>query len=207
MMNDLGKLITPYAMRIANLFGRGTINLVDSSKKTQTVQINLFAGEVKDDVEHFEPYGYTSHPKVGAEHLTGFLGGNRSHGVVIVVADRRYRLKGLAEGEVAIYDDQGQKVHLTRAGIVIDGAGKPINIQNTPHLTATTAKMTITGDLEVLGKADVTGNISSLATIAAAINVTASSGALSMTNMKTIYNGHTHSDPQGGSVSATTSTM
>ena len=31
-----------------------------------------------------------------------FTGGNRSHGALVVVGDRRYRLKGLKEGEVAL---------------------------------------------------------------------------------------------------------
>ncbi|WP_431477838.1 phage baseplate assembly protein domain-containing protein [Massilia eburnea] len=59
--------------------------------------------------------GFTSVPKPGAEGVVVFVGGNRDHGLVIAVEDRRFRLKGLASGEVAIYDDQGQKVHLTRA--------------------------------------------------------------------------------------------
>jgi phage gp45-like len=43
-----------------------------------------------------------------------------SHPIVLVVGDRRYRLKNLQDGEVAIYDDLGQKVHLTRDGIRVD---------------------------------------------------------------------------------------
>ncbi|MFV2291099.1 baseplate assembly protein, partial [Escherichia coli] len=58
--------------------------------------------------------------------------GDRSHGVVVVVADRRYRLKGLRRGEVALYDDQGQSVVLTRSGLVVNGGGTPIIFQNAP---------------------------------------------------------------------------
>jgi phage gp45-like len=36
----------------------------------------------------------------------------RSHGVLIVVGDRRYRLERIASGDVVIHDNQGQKVHL-----------------------------------------------------------------------------------------------
>ena len=125
----------------------------------QTLQIKLLADEAKDDIEHVEPYGLTACPHPGAEHVTLFFGGDRSHGVVIVVADRRYRLQGLAAGEVALYDDLGQKVHLTRGGIVIDGAGLPMTIQNTPHLTADTAQFTLTGDLAVQGKIDAVGDV------------------------------------------------
>ena len=41
---------------------------------------------------------------------------------MVGVEDRRYRLRGLAGGEVAIYDDQGQKVHIKRNGIVAEAA-------------------------------------------------------------------------------------
>ena len=46
-------------------------------------------------------------------------------GLVVGVEDRRYRLVGLAGGEVAIYDDLGQKVRLKRNGI---HAHSPLNI-------------------------------------------------------------------------------
>lgn len=105
--------------RIGNMISRGVVGVVDSARKMQTLQLRLLAGERKDGVEHFEPYGFTSSPKPGAEHVTVFLDGDRSHGITIVVADRRYRLQGLEAGEVALHDDQGQKVHLTRNGIEI----------------------------------------------------------------------------------------
>lgn len=124
------RLMAPLVRRLQNLLVRGTVALSNASRKMQTLQLNLLADEVADDVEHFEPYGFTSRPKPGAEHLTVFIDGDRSHGITIVVADRRFRLLGLAEGEVALHDDQGQKLHLTRNGIVIDGAGKAIKFQN-----------------------------------------------------------------------------
>lgn len=66
------------------------------------------AGEIRDDLEHVEPYGYTSEPHVDAETFSLFFDGDRSHGVVFCVADRRYRMKPLKAEEVAIYDDLGQ---------------------------------------------------------------------------------------------------
>lgn len=103
------------------MLARGVVRVVYSGKKMQTLQLNLLAGDPKDDIEHFEPYGFTSFPRDGAEAIAAFFDGDRSHGVTLVVADRRYRLKSLAAGEVAIFDDQGQKVHLTRDGIIVSG--------------------------------------------------------------------------------------
>ena len=100
---------------------RGTVSVANGSKPMRELQINMLAGEVRDEVEHVEPYGFTSEPLSDGlpEAFALFFDGDRSHGIVFCVADRRYRLKPLKPGEVAIYDDLGQKVHLTRAGIEV----------------------------------------------------------------------------------------
>jgi phage baseplate assembly protein V len=120
--------------RFENLLSRGVVTLADSTKKLQALQVRLLASEVKDDVEHVEPYGFTAAPHPGAEAVALFVEGDRSHGLIISVADRRYRVRGLAAGEVAIYDDQGASVTLTRAGIVIDGGGRDVTLVNAPRL-------------------------------------------------------------------------
>lgn len=125
-MNErlISRMLAPYARRIGNLLARGVVSVVNASAKMQVLQVKLLAGEVKDGVEHFEPYGFTAHPRPGAEAAAFFFDGDRSHGIVVCVADRRYRLTGLQQGEVALHDDQGQKLHLTRDGIVILTAKK-----------------------------------------------------------------------------------
>lgn len=188
----IARMLAPLERALANMVIRGMVSGVDDSAQVQTLQISGRSASSKAFIEHMQAYGLSVHPKRGAEHVSLFMQGSTSHGVTIMVADRRYRLKGLAEGEVALYDDQGQKVHLTRTGIVIDGAGKDITIQNTPHVTMTTDKLTVAGDLEVVG------NITAFSTSATPI---------SMSAMKTTYNGHTHTDPQGGSVGTPSATM
>lgn len=181
-MSDFGKLMAPLRRSLGNMIARGVVTAVNSATKMQTLQIRLMADESKSDVEHFEPYGYTSNPKPGAEEVALFPDGDRSHGFVIVVADRRYRLQGLLSGEMAIHDDQGQKVHLTRTGIVIDGANKPLVIQNVPTATVKastkvrmeTPLLEVTGDIK--DKCDSTGK--------------------TMASMRSTYNGHSHNETQ-----------
>lgn len=163
---------------------RAVLNLIDDATKIQGVQISLLDGEVLNNVARMQQYGFTSVPLAGAEGVYLALGGSRDGGLLICAEDRRFRLKGMESGEVALYDDIGHKVHMTRNGIVIDGAGKPLLITNTP-------KARIESDL------DVTGDIKDRC----------DSNGRTMGDMRTIYNGHTHSDPQGGSVSAPTEQM
>lgn len=101
-----------------NFLARGVVALVDAGRKLQGLQMRLTADEVKDGMEHFEPYGFTSNPLPGAEALAAFLGGDRSHGVVVCVADRRFRLQALKSGEVALYTDQGDRLHFKRGRVI-----------------------------------------------------------------------------------------
>lgn len=66
------------------------------------------------------------------------VGGLRSHGIVIAVEDRRYRMTGLQSGEVALYDDLGQQVYLTREGILIKSPGT-ISLQGQGVVTVQSA--------------------------------------------------------------------
>lgn len=170
--------------RLSTLISRGTVALVNAAAKLQSLQLRLLAGEVKTGMEHFESYGITAKPHPGAEAIAAFLGGDRSHGVVLAVADRRYRVQGLADGEVCVYDDLGHRVHLSRAGIVIHGAGHPVVITDT-------AKLRVEADIEA------TGQIKDLC----------DGAGLTMAGMRGTYNGHTHPGDSGGTTGSPNQAM
>lgn len=120
-VGDFGRLAAPLKRCIQMMLSRAIVTAVEAGGM-QVVQVNLLAGETKDGVEHFEPYGFTSHPHPGAEAAVGFLGGDRSHGIALVVADRRYRIASLQPGEVAIFTDEdqdgGHRVVMRRGRVV-----------------------------------------------------------------------------------------
>jgi len=177
-MSDLGKMLAPFARRLGNMLARGSVAAANGAGKMRTLQIRMMADETKDDVEHFEPYGFTSEVMPGSEPIAAFFDGDRSHGVVLVVADRRYRLTGMTSGEVALYDDQGQKVYLTRTGIVINGANLPLVIQDVPTATIK-AGTKVRFETPLL---EVTGQIKDMS----------DSTGKTMSAMRSTYNGHTH---------------
>lgn len=197
MIAAMQRLMAPLHRRVMLMVSRAVLNVVTDGLAIQGLQVTALDGEVRDEVERFQQYGYTSVPFPGAEGVMVAVAGNHDHGIVIAVEDRRYRLTGLAGGEVALYDDQGQKVHLTRAGIVISGAGLPVTVTNTPHILLDAALVETTHDLKVGGNIVAQGNITDS-------NATTPK---SMAGMRAIYNSHTHSDPQGGTVSTPTGTM
>lgn len=194
-MTDFARLVAPYARRLSNMVARGTVSLVNAASKMQSLQLRLLAGESKDDVEHFEPYGLTSHPQPGAECVALFLDGDRSHGVVVCVADRRYRVKGLESGEVILHDDQGQSVYLMRSGIKLtDKAGSTVVMQGDGSGSMTfDAGLTINANSKIVGTLEVTRNITCDASITAAQDVGDQGGAKTMAGMRSVFDAHTHS--------------
>lgn len=139
----LQRTLGPIWRRLRLLVSRGVLTLVDDALQMQSVQVTLL-GEQPAWAERFQNYGFSGHPHGGAEAIVAAVGGARAHLVALAVDDRRYRINSLKPGEVTLYDDLGQRVHLTRDGIVIDGAGLPLAFVNCPTVS-------MDGDLEVAG--------------------------------------------------------
>lgn len=168
-----GATIEALGRRFQMMVGRAILSAVKDDSGIQQVQVELLADEVQDEVEHFQPYGLTAHPLAGAEGVALSVGGLRSHAIVVAVGDRRYRLTGLAAGEVALHDDQGQKVHLTRDGIVISSA-QGISMSTDGDMTFDADRMTMTAGAITLASDDV--KIGNGASLGAARKTDAASG-------------------------------
>ena len=168
MMQQLNKAMQPVRDRIKMMVARGVLKAISDSGGVQTIQAGLLADELKDGIERFQNYGFTSHPHAGAEAAIMFMGGNRDHGICVAVDDKRYRIKGLQGGEVAIYDDLGTKIVLKRG--------------NEVEITASTKVKIITPRLEVTG--DIIDNCET--------------NTHTVKNMRDTYNLHTHDGVQSG---------
>lgn len=134
--------------RIAMMVGRAVIAAVTDTTRAQSLQITLLDGETADDVERFQQYGLSAHPHPGAEAIAVSVGGLRSHAVVIAVEDRRYRVVGLAEGEVALYDDLGQIVVLKRDRITVSTPAK-VEVVAGAEIDLTAPKVVVTASAEL----------------------------------------------------------
>ena len=120
----LAQMVEGLRQRVAMMVGRGVLAALDAAGGAARATVQGVAGEVLDDREFAQDYGVSSRPHPGAEALMAFIAGLRSNGVVVRLMDRRYTI-ALEYGEVAIHDDLGQRVHLTRTGIVADS---PLNV-------------------------------------------------------------------------------
>jgi phage baseplate assembly protein V len=162
MIRTINKLLAPIRRAQRLLVSRATVGLVDDRPKMQTAQMQMLDGEVRDGVEVFQSYGLTTVPHAGAEAVVVAAGGNRDHGLVIAHGDRRFRLTGLAGGEVALHDDLGHVIILTRGGIAILGGGHDINISGAPNINIAAGNLNLDSGNIVLGSGDVTAGGKSL---------------------------------------------
>ncbi|MEW6647183.1 MAG: phage baseplate assembly protein V [Pseudomonadota bacterium] len=186
----LRRLLDPIRRRLRLMITRAVGRAVDPSALLQMLQVEALPGELLDRVEHVEGYGRTAHPPAGYEALLASLGGNREHTVAIAAFHRQYRVKNLAAGEQALYDDLGNIIHFKRDRILINSVQLVEVIAPACHIQAITThdgNVTINGALTVNGPIHGTGNITSDADIADATG--------SMGDMRDVHNIHDHYVP------------
>lgn len=174
MWSQIDNRINRALGRVRQAF-RGVLTRVNSTGATQTVQGKALASEGLQDNELFQHYGFTSNPLPGTMAVVLPINGRTSHGIIIATENGKYRLKGLASGEVALYDDLGQSITLTRKGIVVDGAGMQITVTNAP-------KARFEMDIEATGE----------------IKDRCDSDGKKMSEMRVTYNGHNHKENGDG---------
>lgn len=194
---------------------RGIIDAVIEGAIKRLVAKGLI-GESFANREYFQHYGFTSRPLAGAECILVREG---NHVVAIASDDRRYRI-ALEEGEVAIYDDQGQVVHLRRGNriqvtctgtLTVDAADAVmvntqtaqvnagqsatvtsplVTVEANTKVTLDTPLVEISGNLTVGGTGVVTGALSSGHSV--------SDPTGTMQTMRGTYNSHTHQENGDG---------
>lgn len=133
------------------------------------VDMQGLAGETVSG-ELFQHYGFTSAPLAGAELIAIPVGGNSKHTVVVASEDGRYRLQ-VQDGEVALYSDEGDHVHLRR-GRVVEVVTDTLLVKAGTKVRFETPLVEVTGDIQGDGQI--------------------SDGVRSMQEDRQIYNGHQH---------------
>jgi hypothetical protein len=128
-LKQLGKLERRLRARIRGIVRRAVIGNLNTDTGFQTVQAKTLADDVRDDVELFEPYGFTSSPPAGSEALVFSVGGDGSHLVALAAGSRTVRL-AVGAGEVAVYNEAGASIVLRDDGSieVFPAAGQVVRL-------------------------------------------------------------------------------
>lgn len=169
--------------KLKAMIGRCIIAAVADDAKTQTLQIEAFAGDIHDEVERLQQFGFTGVPLADAEGIVLFVAGNHDHPVVIAAENRDLRVRGLKAGESAVYNSSGHKIVLYHDRCEINTPRFVVNAETEAVITAPLIEL----NGEVIGTKSIT----------AAQDVRDMGGAYSMAKMRMVYNGHSHYDHAG----------
>ena len=218
-LQSIKKMIEPVRRLAMLTITRIVVKAIADDTGLQKVKAQIFADFTKSEMERMQNYGFTSVPLEGAEGIAVFPGGNMDHGIVIAVDDRRYRLKGLLGGEVALYTDEGDYIKLAR-GRIIDVVTQTLNITATEEVNISTKNYNVsasegsvfeTPNLQASEIISSGGNMACGGALAAVGNMTLLTGTtpISMEDFRTIYNTHRHNEngTGGGITDPTTNTI
>lgn len=190
--SDFKRLIEPIKRKIFLSLGRAILKAINNSEGTQKIQVIALSGETITDIERFQEYGFETYPFIDAEAFAAFLNGNRDHGIVLCVHDRRYRPTDLVEGEICNYTDEdqesgGHRIHFKRGQIIeINCKQAIINAVDKAEINTKQANINATVQAKVTSPdTEVTGGTVKLAS-------QAGMQKLLNDNFATLYDGHQH---------------
>jgi phage gp45-like len=156
---------------------RKIYNLVNLGKVSRTklgfLQLKGSEGELKEDIRIYQQFGFVSFLPRGSEVVYLSIDGDHSESLAIA-SDLEQARKSieLEAGETAIYAAASDTyIRLKKDGEIVISAG---------------SKLKISGNVEIDGKLDVTGNIKD----------NSSSQSSTLKNLRDTYN--THSHPENG---------
>ncbi|MBM3114998.1 phage baseplate assembly protein V [Jeongeupia naejangsanensis] len=181
-------MIERLARRVRLMVARAVVNLVNDAGGLQLLQVSALADETRDDVERAQNYGLTSVPLPGATVVMVAVAGSRDHLVATAVDDPRYRPTGLKAGEVCVYTNEGDRIHLQN-GRLVEISTKTLRINADTLIELNTDKLQINAPLT---------NSSGQLKTAGDITDTAGSNGRTVAGMRAQYNSHTHGGVQTG---------
>jgi phage baseplate assembly protein V len=131
--------------RIWNTLAAVTVTQADDTGPVMLLQLKIGYIENNDMVPAVQQFGFASVPPLQSDGVAAFVGGDRSNGVVIGTNNQGARFKGKQPGESVVHNGFGVSIYLAKTGLVIDGGGMNITINNAPTVTQN-------GDLNVTGE-------------------------------------------------------
>lgn len=132
--------------RALNMLAKAVTRKIIDTLGRQTAQVEVTKGELIDDMERMQDYGFTSNPPAsGTDAIVAFLGGSREQGVIIRMENRSFRVKGLESGEVAMFDDLGNVFKLGREQVEVTAVTKLVATAPDIEVTASASAKVVAG--------------------------------------------------------------
>lgn len=190
--------------RIQTLASRGrTTVAAEEAQGVQMVQYQQWnEAQLADRVPSVQLFGFASSPPVGTDHFIVSPSGDVSGAIAIASNNQALRPRGLAEGEIKIYDSRGQSIFIRANGSIEITANSKVMITapevevvastkvtlNTPQ-TNLTGNLSVAGNMAIEGVSTMKGSLTADGQITSHTQVTANGINLST---------HVHSGVQQG---------
>jgi phage baseplate assembly protein V len=160
-MVGLQRMIAPLSRRLRLMVGRCLLESVNDGLQRQNVQVRLLSGEVADEIEHYQPGGFTSVPLPGAVGLFMASGGKRSGLAALLLENKEKRLNNLKAGDAAIYHiGEGHYLMLKENGVALLLC-KRFEVQASEQVSFDTPLATFTGAVEIAKTSTARDHLSS----------------------------------------------
>lgn len=156
MINEIDKRIRRAMAGVRQAF-RGVLTRTSRGAGSQLAQVDALAGELLQDCELFQQFGFTSNPPSGTAVVVLPMGGRTSHGIIIATENGQFRIKGLAPGETAIFNAFGD-TFIFRDG-KIDGTTKTFTLTASESMKFDSPTAEFTGQVTVQQKLSGNGGM------------------------------------------------
>jgi len=178
-MSNMARLVREQVSRVMSNVRQAFRATAARNTHGKLIGVNMqgLAGESVSG-ELFQHYGFSSAPLPGAEYLAVPVGGNSKHTIVVASEDGRYRIT-LQDGEVSLYTDEGDYVHMKR-GRVVELVTDTLLIKAASKVRFETPLIEVTGHLQVDGNIKADGDVADQ--------------TRSMQAGRDLYNEHEHED-------------
>lgn len=208
---------------------RGIMESVNDGEGIQLVKSSFLKDEVRDDVERYQNYGFTSHPPANSEVIAVFPGGNRENGFIIACDSRANRKKSLTANQVAVYSADGTEILLANDGTIKNTAATKFDVAapDSEFSGNVLIKGNLTVEGNILGEGDITALVKMITPLIQAGNFTGTGGGTmtstvdmsttgnvtgggtDLATVKSTFNSHTHDEngTGGGTTDAPNSSV
>jgi phage baseplate assembly protein V len=161
---------------IRNAVTRGKIisSALSSNQKYTLVQVSGLAGDVRQKLRLFLPYGMSALPKGGEDVVRVTVNGSHTHMLVLFADAGALRIVDLQNGEFGWRDYNGQQIVFRNDRIEVTTplklvanvsgdldatVGGDVNLTVTGKVTGSASEWDLTGNLKVTGNISATGDV------------------------------------------------
>lgn len=134
MWGELLQRLESLTNRVFALVKIGRVAAVDDTHYSQVVQVQLGNAQTVE-IRKIGHYGFAYNPPENSDAVVLALNGDTRNAFVVGTEFQAPRPRNLLPGESMLWDDQGQQIYLSREGIIIQSAGKPVTLEGDLFVT------------------------------------------------------------------------